>query len=213
MKILNRPLLCTILASSSDTESYFPDTCPEVQPCRFTGGDHAPTFPKLTSRNKYLEYFRKSWSDDVMTLLVHETNRYGRAKYGIKWTETTKDELNGFLGATMHMTIIVLPAIRDYWFRSFQQPHVTRTFKYNRYRQLLSCIHLADNSASTADRLSPDYDKIHHIRPLINILNTNSAENFNFGCHGSIDEAMVKFKGRSSIKQFIKNKPGNINQS
>lgn len=132
---------------------------------------------------------------------------YRRAKYGINWTETTKDELNGFLGTTMHMSIIVLPAIRDYWSRFFH--HVTRTFKYS--RQLLTCVHLVDNSASNADRLSPDYDKLHHIRPLINILNRNSAENFNFGCHDSIDEAKVKFKGRSSIKQFVKNKPGNIN--
>jgi hypothetical protein len=51
------------------------------------------------------------------------------------------------------------------------------------------------------------YDKMHKVRPLMNIVNDNSMAEYHPHREISIDEAMIAFKGRSSIKQYMPMKP------
>jgi len=52
-----------------------------------------------------------------------------------------------------------------------------------------------------------DSDKVWKIRKIINMFRKN-IQQFNFFCSAlSIDEMMVKFFGRTILKQFIRNKP------
>jgi len=51
------------------------------------------------------------------------------------------------------------------------------------------------------------FDKLFKIRPLLNLLNELFATSFNPPRNLSVDEMMVAFKGRSSLKQYIANKP------
>jgi hypothetical protein len=164
--------------------SDFSDSCPEAVPKSFSANAAQVTFAKQRS---YSDYFYKCWTNNLKQLLVVETNRYGRTKYGDNWIDTTESELNGFLGTTMLMSLIVLPSIRDYWTHDnlFGQRQIKKTFKRERYKRLLGCLHLANNEATTNDRNSDDYDKLHHIRPMINIINHNFQHNFNFGCQGT----------------------------
>jgi hypothetical protein len=96
-------------------------------------------------------------------------------------------EIEGFLAATILMTIIVLPAIRDYWTheRMYGQKQIKSIFSRNRYRCLLSTIHLVDNETAATDRNSPDFDRLYRVRPMINILNDNFQALYTFGCYGS----------------------------
>ena len=50
----------------------------------------------------------------LFDLLVTETNRYGVAK-NANFKETDMVEIDGFLSATLLMSLIVLPMIQDYW--------------------------------------------------------------------------------------------------
>ena len=59
-------------------------------------------------------------------------------------------------------------------------------------------LHL-DNNSLKPKRESKDYSKIYKIKNFTEILRRN----YNFGCCGTIDESMIKFKGRSSIKQYL----------
>ena len=76
----------------------------------------------------------------------------------------------------------------------------------NRFGCLLYHLHLNDNSAAP----KPDdgnYDKLYKLRPFL----TQIAENFKNTLYPSetmaVDESMIKFKGRSSLKQFMPKKP------
>lgn len=58
-----------------------------------------------------------------------------------------------------------------------------------------------------ADRDSPDFDKLFKIRPLINHLKTKYLALFSSSRQISVDESMVAFKGRTSLKQYMPKKP------
>ncbi|CAH2000555.1 unnamed protein product [Acanthoscelides obtectus] len=75
----------------------------------------------------------------------------------------------------------------------------------NRFEKLRSCLHINDNSLMKL-RYHPNYDKLFKVRPYIDALKKIFAktepEEFS-----SVDEIMIPFKGHSSLKPYIKNKP------
>lgn len=67
-------------------------------------------------------------------------------------------------------------------------------------------LHFADNSR-LPDRSDPDCDQLFKIRPVITAVNEACLQNYHGSQHQSIDEAMVAFKGRTSMKQYMPMKP------
>ena len=59
------------------------------------------------------------------------------------------------------------------------------------------------NNSLKPKRESKDYSKIFNVKNFTEILWRNFQKNCNFGRCGTIDESMIKFKGRSSIKQYL----------
>ena len=76
----------------------------------------------------------------------------------------------------------------------------------NRYDELTRYFHLND-STKNPPRGSPGHDKLHKIRPIIQ--NAKRQFRFHYEPHKtlSVDEGMIKFKGRNSFIQFMPNKP------
>lgn len=74
------------------------------------------------------------------------------------------------------------------------------------FLHLRTYIHLNDNS-SLPDRNDPNYDKLYRVRPFLNIIQANFLKCYNLTEHCAIDESMIKFKGRCSMKQYMPNKP------
>lgn len=56
-------------------------------------------------------------------------------------------------------------------------------------------------------RTDPDYDKLGKIRPVLDSVTQQFLTVYNPHCEVSIDEAMIAFKGRSSMKQYMPKKP------
>ena len=71
----------------------------------------------------------------------------------------------------------------------------------NRSKQLSGQLHFNDSSPAAVYG-TPWYDKLFKIRPIIDAICEKCKSLYNPGKIISIDEAMVKFKGRSSIKQY-----------
>ncbi|XP_018576377.1 piggyBac transposable element-derived protein 3-like [Anoplophora glabripennis] len=76
----------------------------------------------------------------------------------------------------------------------------------DRFAWLLGNVHLADNSVMPA-RDSPNYDKLYKVRFLLDILSETFRSSYAPSKHQSIDESMIRFKGRSFLKQFMPLKP------
>ena len=76
----------------------------------------------------------------------------------------------------------------------------------NRFGWLLGNIHLNDNSLMP-DRNSPTYDKLFKVRPFLNMMQENFEKYFNPNCEVAVDESMIIFKRRNSMKQYLPMKP------
>ena len=143
----------------------------------------------------------------MISLIVFQTNLYATQK-GERYILTTEKEIRTFIGINFIMGINKLPSYRDYWSTVpyLRNEYICRLMTVNRFGWLLSHIHLNDNSIIPA-RNSPNFDKLYKLRPFLDKIEINFQKNFNLGPSIAIDESMIKFKGRSNIKQYLPKKP------
>jgi hypothetical protein len=101
-----------------------------------------------------------------------------------------------------------LPNMKLYWSKDmvFHNTFISSIMSRDRFLQISYNLHLADNSLEP-ERESKDYSKIYKVKNFTEILRRNFQKNYNFGRYGTIDESMIKFKGRSSLKQYLPLKP------
>lgn len=77
---------------------------------------------------------------------------------------------------------------------------------FNRFGWFLSNLHCNDSSLKLK-RGSPSFDKLYKLRTVIGKLSECFLKSKNLTQNLTIDESMVKFKGRSTIKQYMPQKP------
>ena len=157
----------------------------------------------------FLNVFNLLVDDDVISLIVTETNRFAdqskrHTKYARqnKWTPTTDEEIKKFLGLTMWMGLVRLSSIPDYWSnQGIYKQHIPSTImSRNRYQMLLSMLHFNNNETiQKGDRLAK-------IQPLVSMLERKFKELFFPGEDIVIDETLVPWRGRLIFRQYIPNK-------
>ena len=76
----------------------------------------------------------------------------------------------------------------------------------DRYRDISRYLHFVDNSTLTP-RGSPGYDRLGKVRPVIDHLSACFLDLYDPHREVAVDEAMIKFTGRSTLKQFMPMKP------
>lgn len=75
---------------------------------------------------------------------------------------------------------------------------------------ILSSLHISDpekNEENEQKKGTEDYDHLHRVRPLMEMICTNSKAIYHPRQHISVDERMVGTKARLGIKQYMKAKP------
>lgn len=114
-------------------------------------------------------------------------------------------ELLGFLGINFLMGYHQLPSWRDYWSGSpdLGVPLVSRTMSKDRFSRVLLNLHLTDNSLLH----NKCKDKLYKLRPLIDGLNRQFKLAYGLSREACVDESIILFKGRSSMKQYNPMKP------
>lgn len=95
--------------------------------------------------------------------------------------------------------------IRMYWEPVWRLPVVADRFTENRFMAIKKYLHLADNSIIAENKESQP-DRLAKIRPFLNLLLTNFRSNYQPARFLTVDEDMCKFKGRNSMKQYMKAK-------
>lgn len=106
------------------------------------------------------------------------------------------------------MGIHKMPRIENYWsFNPLLRVEcVANVMTSKRFIKLLEMIHFNDNNTMLS-RTDPNYDKLHKLQPLIVHINFTSAQVYNSSKTVSVDESMIAFLGRSSLKQYMPMKP------
>ena len=101
-----------------------------------------------------------------------------------------------------------LPALAHYWRKDpiFHYSPIADRISGDRFLAIWRFLHFADNTTQP-DRSDPEYDRLFKVRPVISAVNRACQQNYHGSQHQSIDEAMVAFKGRCSMKQYMPKKP------
>lgn len=162
----------------------------------------------LPNRTRPITYFELFFDEEVVKNIVEQTNRYAASCNAQNWQELSEGEFKAFLGMIIQMGIHKLPTIEDYWSSDpiLQVIEIAETMTLQRFQKILQFLHVNDNSQMPL-RNSPNFDKMYKVRPLVDRLNILCQRNAVQTNSQSIDECMIKFKGRSTLKQYMPMKP------
>ena len=146
------------------------------------------------------------WSD-----VAEQTNLYAQQKQEEKgaadknWKPATPDEIKLFIFVQFMFGVHRMPETAMYWSTDplLRVPAIADIMSKGRFQKLSQYFHLNDNRAAVP-KGQPGYDPLFKVRPLLNVVLENSRAHYSPGQDISIDEAMIKFNGRLSFKQYIK---------
>lgn len=158
----------------------------------------------LVHGNTPLDFFDHLFPPELLSEIVYQTNLYA-CQNGKDNLCVSSSELEAFLGIVLVMTYIKYPRIRQYWSEQsgLRMDLIADTMSVNRFEEIRRYLHFVDTSSIPQD----NRDKAIRIRPILNKLHEtfhNAVEPEE--CH-SVDEMMIPFKGRSSLKQYLPKKP------
>ena len=161
-----------------------------------------------------LEMFSTFFTEELLEGIVHETNRYAaqylatHQPHDTPGWNTNVEELRAYLGFMILMGINELPEIRDYWSRDpcLHYSPIASRISRNRFEEISRYLHFVDNDLLPA-RGEAGYHQLQKILPVITAINKACLQNYRPHCENSIDEAIIPFKGRSSLKQYLPLKP------
>ena len=169
--------------------------------------------PAVPLSSSILETFQLFFSVVLVREIVEQTNKYAsqviQDKVHSRWTDVTENDIWAFLGFMILMGINQLPSLVHYWRTDpiFRYSPVADRISRDKFLQILRFIHFVDNSTLVTDRTHPNYDRLGKIRPVIDHIQQACLKCYNGSQKQSIDEAMIAFKGRSCMKQYMPNKP------
>ena len=174
-------------------------------------GYSKPYGPAFTASPSLLQIFSMQFTTELMTTIATETNRYAslclKEKYD-KWDKVTIEELYAYFGFMILVGIVNLLSIKDYWRNDedFNYRPLANRISRTWFLQIHRFLHFVDNDTLLSYG-EPGYSKIQKVKPILIQISANCTEQFIPGRDLSADEAMVKFKGRSYIKQYMPKKP------
>ncbi|GFW33192.1 piggyBac transposable element-derived protein 2 [Trichonephila clavipes] len=146
-------------------------------------------------------HLRKTYLEHILT----ETEKYAKQWKNKPDFSLTIEELKTFIGFLIFSGYHTLSSERDYWSdeEDLMVPIVKNSMTRNRYLEIKSMIHFADNNEAK----SQANDRAFKIRKLITEMNANFQKWGIFDKHLSIDEMMIRYYGHHYFKQYIKGKP------
>lgn len=157
---------------------------------------------QIDENESCFDVFKKVTDLDVLLdLLVEESIKYAQQN-GREFT-IDKEEMTAFLGINFIMSINILPNLESYWCtdEAIGNSRIQKVMTRARFREILQNLHFSDNEKQDKE------DRATKVRVILNHFNQCfQAARQNTSCQ-SIDEHMCKFKGKSGMKQFIRNKP------
>ena len=126
----------------------------------------------------------------------------------MKWSTVKLRELYWFFSIIIHMCLVKLPKINDYWSTEdfYATSFAKKLMSRHKFTSILFMLHANDNS-TYIPKGQPGHDPLHKIRPFFNFFIQKSKECFKPYANLTVDEAMCPFRGRVYFRVYMKNKP------
>ena len=115
----------------------------------------------------------------------------------------SKHDIKSFITILMLSSYVDVYSKKQYWSIDCDTRNdlITRIMTRNRFRNILRYLHLADNNAIDED------DRFFKVRQYLDIIREKCLKYYLNQNTLSVDETMVPYFGRHSLKQYIKGKP------
>ena len=184
-------------------DEYSPDPLPFTGAPGFKADDQPHDTP--------YEIFKLFVTDDVINLMVVETNRFAAAyvagtapnhRVRQEWREVDHIEMEQFIGLLFLMGTAPKKVLAHYWARDLlkQAPAFSKYMKRDRFMYILRFLHFADNAAAAAD------DRESKLRQIQAMLIARAQSVYIPDKEVSIDEELVLWRGRLVFRQYIPGK-------
>ena len=158
------------------------------------------------------ELFGLYFTDYLLRDIVDETNRYAgqcrqkapkKGRKHLDWDNMTVPELKTWLRLMLGMGLVQKKGrLATYWSTHWltQTPGFGQTMTAQHFMQILRFLHFVDNESTDIDKTN----KLWKIQGLLDYINKRFRTVYTPRRELSIDETMLKFKGRLKIKQYVK---------
>ena len=167
---------------------------------------------ELGSGKKELDFFHELFTKDLYEKLAEETNRYAeqlQEERGVdnSWKPTNADEIQTFIGMRIYMSVVDLPELSIHWCEEkyFGNFGIADVMPRLRFEKLSQYLHANDRTAY--NRGDTNRDKLHLIRPILDVVLANCLQEYHPHRDVAIDEAMVKLRGVLGFRQYMPAKP------
>ena len=174
----------------------------------------SPTINKPDNNFTYLDHFLLFVTDDIIAETVCRftaSNTTHKSKPDFQ--APTVEVLKAYFGLCIVANdFVVTPSdhrlfIQDESNWPFHTPGFSNVFTHKCYENIKHYLYFCDLYVKILDRSSPNYDPLYKTHSFISHLQEKFKTLWIPRPNISIDKAMVPFKGRLGIKQFISNKP------
>ncbi|XP_043485876.1 piggyBac transposable element-derived protein 4-like [Polistes fuscatus] len=206
-----------VISDESDNEDYYQppelwvwkknENQPKIWQYMEIPGIKEATLDQLSTSKKEVGVFNIMFNSIFWENLVTETNLYAkqvinngnkRRKIDEAWFPIDCDELKIYIALCIIMGDVKKSSVQMYWSKRsvIETPIFRQTMPYRRFLQISRFLHFANNKVVNRS------DKLSKIKPVINYLNQKFQEIYTMQENITIDESLIKFKGRLSYKQY-----------
>ncbi|XP_049782643.1 piggyBac transposable element-derived protein 3-like [Schistocerca cancellata] len=182
--------------------------------------ESAENIANFSKSDKEIKYFESIFTEELLLHICNQTNLYARqercvvrsgkktTKVSSNWQDNTVPELKAFLGMLILMGVHQLPELGNCWSSDpiLGVTAISSVMTKLRYKKIVENLHCNDNS-TCVKKGKPGYDKLHNIRPVIRAISNKLCKVYKPSSVLAVDECMVAFKGRSTLKQYMPMKP------
>ena len=154
------------------------------------------------------DLFALFFTPEIIRSIVAETNKYAAlCLQGSSTTWTTdEEEIRAYFVFYILMGLVRLPEIWDYWSNSdtFHYAPIADRISRKQFEEISRYLHCVDKESLPA-RGAPGHHRLQHIKPIVDALRERFSAVYNPGCHLSVDEAMIPFKGGCKLYKMHSN--------
>lgn len=154
---------------------------------------------------KIWEYISEQTNSYAYQFISNLTNPKAKLLYERNWKNGTNPfEVRTYIALIFLMGICKTPKICNYWQKDgpLANAFIKNIMSYTRFRTLTKFLHFSENSLQTKSK-----DKLFKVRNLLNFFETQWIKNYTPKPNIVIDETIIPYKGRLSIKQYMPSKP------
>ena len=150
--------------------------------------------------------FKLIFDQVLIDHIVRETNRYARTVMGDSkyenWEKLGTSDIYAYFGIMIMMGLVNLPCL---WRKDtlFYCPAIADKMSRDRFLEIHKYLHFTNNEALESN----NDDRLWKVREVLDMMQSRFVSLYDPHRECAIDEAMVPYKGRSSLKQYMPKKP------